>query len=206
MGISRDFNRGKFEGFRSWKIRGISIVGNSRDFNRGKNQSQHLQFIRFVDRISFTEKFNQGTQMSHSLSKVILHIIFRIKTENSAIPSHHLPGLFTYIGGVLNNHKSVSFRVGGVSDHIHIACSLPRTISTSDLVKEIKGSTSRWISKRGLVNDFSWQVGYGVFSLSQSHLEQLVHYIDNQEQHHRYECYDEELKTLIRRYKLDSNN
>lgn len=141
--------------------------------------------------------------MSHSLSKIILHIVFRTKNDNSAIPSKHLPELFSYIDGILQNHGSVNFNVGGVSNHVHIACSLPRTITVSDLVKEIKGSTSRWISRRGFVRNFSWQVGYGVFSISQSHLEQLVHYIDNQEVHHQQECYDREITTLIKRYELD---
>ncbi len=141
--------------------------------------------------------------MSHSLSKVILHIVFRTHDENSAIPSEYLPELFLYVDGILQKHRSVNFKVGGVSNHIHIACSLPRTISISDLVKWIKGSTSRWISQRGFVQDFSWQVGYGVFSLSQSHLDKLVHYIDTQEEHHRKESYEDEINTLIKRYELD---
>lgn len=141
--------------------------------------------------------------MSHSLSKVILHIVFRTHDECSAIPSKHLPELFLYIDGILQRHRSVNFNVGGVSNHVHIACSLPRTITISDLVKNIKGSTSRWISQRGFVRNFSWQVGYGVFSLSQSHLDKLIHYIDTQEEHHRKECFENEINTLVKRYELD---
>ena len=94
-----------------------------------------------------------------------------------------------------------AFRVGGTADHIHIACSLPRTISQSDFLKKIKHHSSHWL-KTDKLKDFSWQRGYGVFSVSKSQLENLLSYIDNQEKHHEKVSFKEELIMFLQKYNI----
>ena len=99
--------------------------------------------------------------------------------------------------------NSEAFRVGGTDNHVHIACTLPRTLTVSQLLEEIKKSSSQWIKKQGEASrQFAWQGGYAAFSLGQSQLSALVRYIDNQREHHRTRCFEEELRDLLEKYDL----
>jgi putative transposase len=99
--------------------------------------------------------------------------------------------------------KSEAFRVGGTNNHIHLACTLPRTLTQSQLLEEIKKSSSAWIKKQsGGSGHFSWQAGYGAFSVSQSQLPALMRYIDGQEEHHRIKTFEQELVELLKKYRV----
>jgi len=90
---------------------------------------------------------------------------------------------------------------GGTEDHVHIACSLPRTLTQSKLLEETKRASSIWMKQQeGGPRNFSWQSGYGIFSLGQSQLPTLIQYIDNQEEHHRRKSFKEELLELLDKY------
>jgi REP element-mobilizing transposase RayT len=84
---------------------------------------------------------------------------------------------------------------------VHIACTLPRTLTVSQLLEEIKKSSSQWVKKRDNGSpQFAWQAGYGAFSLGQSQLPALVRYIDNQREHHRARSFDDKLRDLLQKY------
>ena len=141
--------------------------------------------------------------MSQSLAKIILHIVFSTKNRANLIPKHLLQEIHSYIAEVSRNHGSEAFRVGGTQNHIHIACTLPRTLAVSQLLEEIKKSSSKWIKKRDVLSSgFSWQAGYGVFSLGYSQLNNLVKYIDKQEEHHHQKNFQDELIELLEKYDL----
>ena len=94
-----------------------------------------------------------------------------------------------------------AYRVGGVADHVHLACTLPRTMTVSKLLEEIKKSSSAWMKQQSpAYHDFAWQAGYGAFSLGQSQLDTLIAYIDRQEIHHRKRTFKEELVEILKRY------
>ena len=76
--------------------------------------------------------------MAQSLAKIILHIVFSTKNRSDLISKPLLEEMHTYIGAICRNQGSEAFRVGGTQNHIHIACSLPRTIIVSKLLEEIK--------------------------------------------------------------------
>ena len=142
--------------------------------------------------------------MPHSLSKIILHIVFSTKRRQKIIAPEFEKELHAYIAGTIRNLAGNAYRVGGYSDHIHIACTLPRTISVSTLVQEIKSSSSKWTKLQGSrCASFSWQVGYGVFSLGQAQLPSLINYIDGQKEHHRTKPYQEEVREFLSRYELE---
>jgi putative transposase len=109
-----------------------------------------------------------------------------------------------YLAGVCRNLDSPAIIIGGVEDHLHILCRLSRTHSVSELVREPKRDSSRWIkSKATEFREFQWQEGYGAFSVSPSHVEALKRYIANQSKHHRRESFQEELRRILEKYGVD---
>ena len=139
--------------------------------------------------------------MSQSLSNVLIHIVFSTKERKQMLNEKIRPELYAYIIGIFKTKKCNYYQIGGVSDHIHICCSLPKTISLSDLIKEIKISTSLWLkTKDHGFKDFYWQTGYGVFSISPNHLKYLCEYITNQEEHHKDTDFKNEFLGLLEKY------
>jgi len=142
--------------------------------------------------------------MPQSLSKVLLHVVFSTKNREKSIPRHLCTALHAYLAGVCRARGAEAFRIGGTNDHVHIACSLPRTLTMAKLVEEIKKPSSIWMKgQEGGTPDFSWQSGYGIFSLGQSQLQTLLQYIDNQEEHHQTKSFKEELLELLEKYGVD---
>ena len=116
--------------------------------------------------------------MSQSFVQIYIHIVFHTKNNVELIRADIENELFSYLGGILKNYKSIPLQIGGTSDHIHILCTLPKTIALDDLVEEIKKSSSKWIKTKGVhYNNFYWQDGYGGFSVNNSGVERVKRYI-----------------------------
>jgi putative transposase len=112
--------------------------------------------------------------------------------------------LHKYLAGPCQKLDCPAIIVGGGDDHVHIACRLGRCIEVNILLRELKRESSKWIKiEAPKLDDFSWQGGYGVFSVSPSHLELLIEYIRNQEEHHRKETYQDEFRRLCRLYGVE---
>ncbi|KPA13218.1 transposase [Candidatus Magnetomorum sp. HK-1] len=142
--------------------------------------------------------------MPQSLSKALLHVIFSTKNRDRIISKNIQPKLYAYTAGICRKIESQAYRVGGTDNHIHIACSLPRTLTISKLLEEVKKSSSKWLKTQDdTLRTFSWQAGYGAFSLGQSQIDDLLKYIDNQEQHHKIKTYKEEFKDLLHKYNIE---
>lgn len=142
--------------------------------------------------------------MAQSLSKVLIHLVFSTKGRIPAIPTEIEKDVHAYLAGACRAHGSEAYRVGGTPDHVHIACSLPRTLSVSKLVMEIKKTSSAWLKDHDQrCHSFSWQAGYGAFSLGQSQLKTLIRYIDDQNRHHRNRSFQDELYDLLKLYGID---
>ncbi len=106
--------------------------------------------------------------------------------------------LFKYIWGVLENKKCHLYRLNGVEDHLHIYTHLHPSIALSDLVKDIKLSTSSWIKDERIFPNFpGWQRGYGAFTSSENDKNRIITYVKNQEKHHQKISYKDELKELL---------
>ena len=142
--------------------------------------------------------------MAQSLSKILLHLVFSTKKREPWIVPEIRPALHAYLAGAVRSLNAEAYRVGGVADHVHLACTLPRTMQVSKLLEEIKKSSSSWMKQQApAYHDFSWQAGYGAFSLGQSQLDALISYIDRQEEHHRKRTFKEELVEILKRYGVD---
>jgi putative transposase len=77
-------------------------------------------------------------------------------------------------------------------------------VAIADTVKLIKGNSSRWINKNQKVSArFEWQRGYGEFSVSESMADVVKRYVDNQEEHHRRQSFEDEYFELLRKHKIE---
>lgn len=142
--------------------------------------------------------------MSQSLSKMYVHIIFHTKYSQPLIDPLIEKELYAYIGGIIKENQSQPIRINGIENHIHILAILSKNIALSKLVEEIKRNSSRWIKTKGdNYQDFKWQGGYAVFSVSQSGVEPVKKYIDNQKQHHKKKTFQEEYEQLLKENKID---
>lgn len=142
--------------------------------------------------------------MANTLVKNDVHIIFHVKSTSPRIAVETLPLLFKYIGGVINHRNGLPIEIGGMPDHIHILSSLPKTMSLSDFVRDIKAASSKWIKTQGeYYRAFEWQEGYGAFSVSPSLLDKTINYIRNQAEHHRKRTFAEEYKQFLDAYHIE---
>ena len=100
--------------------------------------------------------------------------------------------------------RTLWIAVGGVADHVHIVVSMRPNISISDLVRDIKASSSKWINEKQFVEGkFQWQSGFGAFSYAQSQLNNVIAYVNNQESHHQKQTFKEEYIDLLEKFEID---
>jgi putative transposase len=142
--------------------------------------------------------------MPQSLSRIILHIVFSTKNREPFLHDEIGKRMQAYLATVCRDCDAEAYRVGGVADHVHIACKLPRTITVSKLLETTKRESSKWIKKQGDgYKGFYWQGGYGAFSVSPSHLDPLIAYVENQAEHHRKETFQDEFRRLLKKYGIE---
>ena len=140
--------------------------------------------------------------MSQSLAQIYLHIVFSTKGRVAWLRDDTFrERTHAYLTGILRQQDCPSLTTGGAYDHVHILCRLSRTITVADLVRELKRDSTKWIKEeRPELADFHWQNGYGAFSVSPSHVEDLKLYIANQIEHHRRESFQDELRRICAKY------
>ena len=139
--------------------------------------------------------------MGSSYTQVNVHLIFHTKSGSSEILEEDLTRVFSYMGGIIRSMSGFAYIVGGRPDHIHILSTLPASRSLADFVRDIKSNTSKWIkSIDSCYQDFAWQDGYGAFSVSESCKEEVIHYIENQQEHHRKLSSQEEFGKFLQKH------
>ncbi|MCX7003558.1 MAG: IS200/IS605 family transposase [bacterium] len=139
--------------------------------------------------------------MPQSLSFLLIHVVFSTKDRAPILGATIRPALHAYLATVARNTDCECYRVGGVADHVHLAVRFSRTITAADLVEELKTSSSKWLEMQTPdLAGFSWQRGYGAFSVGPANLDDLRRYIDNQEEHHRVHTFQEEYLAFLTKY------
>jgi putative transposase len=139
--------------------------------------------------------------MSQSFVQIYVHIVFHTKDNIMLIREDIENELFSYLGGILKNYKSIPLQIGGTSDHIHILCTLPKTMTLADLAEAVKKSSSKWIKTKGVhYRNFYWQDGYGGFSVSKSGVDAVRLYILHQKKHHEKVSFMYEYKNFLEEY------
>ncbi|GBC61962.1 transposase [Desulfonema ishimotonii] len=141
--------------------------------------------------------------MPQSLSNILLHIVFSTKDRTGFILPEIETELYPYVATICKSFECPALAVGGTENHIHVLCRLSRTITVSKLVEKIKTGSSKWIKNKGSrYHSFSWQRGYGAFSIGVSNLDALKQYIANQKEHHRHRKFEDELRAIFKKYKI----
>lgn len=139
--------------------------------------------------------------MSQSLSKLYVHIVFHIKNNDALIRAEDEKELYAYIGGVIKANEALPIKINGTENHLHILTTMSKNLSLAKFVEEIKRNSSRWIKSKGEhYQSFAWQGGYAGYSVSQSKVDAVEKYIENQKKHHETETFQEEYVRFLREY------
>ena len=141
--------------------------------------------------------------MPQSLSRILVHLIFSTKDRTPFLTAEIRPALHAYLATVARNAGCDCYRVGGVEDHVHLALNLSRTLTVATLVEDLKTSSSKLLKTHSTLNNFAWQRGYGAFSISPTNLDAVTTYIDNQEDHHRTQTFQDEHRALLTKYGIE---
>ena len=139
--------------------------------------------------------------MPQSLSQLIVHAVFSTKGRAAIFQSERRSELHAHMAGVLKTSGCRPIFINGVADHVHLLFALPATLTLADALRTVKGKSSAWMRRRDRL--FSWQAGYAAFSVSQSSVDQVVRYIERQEEHHSKQSFQEELRELLRLHRLE---
>ena len=140
--------------------------------------------------------------MPQSLARLLVHLIFSTKNRVPLLQSAQLRSeVHAYLTATLQGQDCEPVQVGGVADHAHLLFGLSRTISLAELVKNLKTSSTKMIREKGH-HGFSWQTGYGAFSVSESNKNAVIDYIINQEIHHRKMTFQEEIRALLKKHSM----
>ena len=135
---------------------------------------------------------------------MIVHLVFSTKDRELWLTDSIRARAFAYLAEIGRDLGCEVYRVGGMPDHVHLAVRLPRTLTLADLSQKLKSLSSSWIKREGDHHaGFAWQSGYGAFSLGPSQLPKLVEYIDNQEEHHRKQSFQDEYRRFLEKYGIE---
>ncbi len=142
--------------------------------------------------------------MAGTYSQLYIQIVFAVKGRQNLISKIWKDELHSYIAGIIKGKEQKSIIVNGMPDHLHIFVGLKPAMRISDLVRDIKNNSSNFINDRELVKGkFSWQEGYGAFSYSHSHIENVYNYILNQEQHHTKKTFKQEYLEFLDKFYVE---
>ena len=141
--------------------------------------------------------------MANTFSQIYIHVVFAVKGRENCVSNKWKDELYKYICGIVNNNNQKVYAINGMPDHIHILISIKPNCLISDLIRDIKASSSKWINlKKYVFGKFQWQEGFGSFSVSQSQVDKVIAYIDNQEVHHQKLSFKQEYIGFLKSYKI----
>lgn len=142
--------------------------------------------------------------MANTYTQIHIHFVFAVKFRDGIIQSKWKEDLYKYMSGIIQNNNHKLLAINGMPDHIHILIGLRPAQSISDLMKEVKQSSSKWINQNKLSNGhFEWQEGYGAFSYSKSQIGQVINYIQNQELHHEKKTFTQEYRDFLVKFQIE---
>ena len=144
--------------------------------------------------------------MANTYSQIYIQIVFSVKGRANLISSKNREELHKYITGIVTKRDQKLLSIFAMPDHTHLLVGLKPNISISDLVRDIKAGSSKFITESNWVKGkFSWQEGYGAFSYSRNQIDNVINYILNQEDHHKKKSFKEEYIDFLQNFEIDYN-
>ena len=142
--------------------------------------------------------------MANTYINILIHTVFSTKNRESWLSSSLRERLYPYMCGIARENGLKVLCIGGTDNHIHILLSLDSTTSIAQAMQLIKGGSSKWIHETfPELRLFSWQEGYGAFSIGISNVDETKKYIENQEKHHSKESFRDEYLKFLRKNNID---
>lgn len=142
--------------------------------------------------------------MANTYTQIYIQIVFAVKGRQNLIATQNREELHKFITGIVSNRGQKLFAVFAMPDHVHILVSIGPTVLISDLVRDIKAGSSKFINEKNWTNQkFNWQEGYGAFSYSKSNVDSVVKYILNQEEHHKKKTFKGEYLDLLEKFEIE---
>lgn len=142
--------------------------------------------------------------MANTYTQIHIQAVFAVQDRQSLIKIEWKNELYKYITGIIQNNNHKVLQINGMPDHIHILFGMRPTQSLSDLMKQVKQDSSKWINNKKFVNGkFAWQAGFGAFSYSKSELPNVINYIKNQKFHHKSITFQEEYLQLLKEFNIE---
>ncbi|MDR2042389.1 MAG: IS200/IS605 family transposase [Tannerella sp.] len=136
--------------------------------------------------------------------QILYHIIFRTKHSGKTICQEHVSELYKYIWGIVKNKQCVLYRINGMEDHIHMLSDLHPSIALADYIRDIKVASSKWMKESGCFPGFTgWGIKYCALTYSNKEKELITHYIKNQQEHHKKENFQDEIKRIFKEQGID---
>ena len=141
--------------------------------------------------------------MANTYTQIYIQIVFAVKGRQNLICKRNREELHKFITGIVSNRNQKLFAIFAMPDHVHILVSIAPNIAISDLVRDIKAGSSKFINEKGWMKQkFNWQEGFGAFSYSKSSVDSVVKYILNQEEHHKKKAFKEEYLDFLQKFEI----
>jgi len=142
--------------------------------------------------------------MANTYSQIYVQIVFTVQGRQNLISPKNRDELQKYITGIIQKRNQKCLAIFCLSDHVRILVSMKPSISISDLVRDIKAGSSNFINEqKWIVEKFNWQQGFGAFSYSKSHVQNVINYILNQEEHHKKTTFKEEYIAVLKEFEIE---
>ena len=124
--------------------------------------------------------------MTSTLTNLIYHVVFSTKNRAPILREDVQIELHDYIAGIIRNKRELLLEIGGIEDHLHIVLKIRSSVNLSEVMRTIKSNSSKWLNEsKNYQGTFSWQNGYGAFTVSASQIERVRCYVRNQKEHHK---------------------
>ena len=142
--------------------------------------------------------------MAHTFTRLLTHVVFSTAERRPLLSDAIRPDAHAYIGGILKNMHADPIAIGGTPDHVHLLMRLPSDLALADCLRVVKTNSSRWLKERWPEKRlFSWQAGYGAFTVSESNRGTVIQYIQNQEHHHQRISFQGEFLALLKKHGVE---
>jgi REP element-mobilizing transposase RayT len=135
--------------------------------------------------------------------QLFYHIVFSTKNRKRLLKDGFREEVFAYMAGICKSLDGFAFHIGGYYDHVHLLVNIPAKIAVSDFVGRLKANTSKHINETSKIFKFSWQDGFGAFTVSQSQKGRVANYVQRQMQHHAKLSFQEEYIGLLEKHEID---